>query len=280
MGFDECTDAVCSVHGRCLYAQKELSGCCTEDADCEDADPCTYPLCIGHTCTYVSVVEPCCLTDADCLESSVCMVSWCDPDSHQCQSEPLSIAGQKFMGIECCEAHADCGVGGLWEEDSDADGQPGPDNPSTMDACSGGLCVHVPTPGGCECGLGADGQQCPSDGLSCTDEICFSDCVCIVQEVVPCCVDSADCTDDNVCTLDVCENGVCVHLLGAEGCGTPLDCQQKPCKDVHCINCVCVYEPQQPIGSCCLADDDCEDCDPCTKTYCSPSGCEGYPVDC
>jgi len=88
-------------------------------------------------------------------------------------------------------------------------------------------------------------------------------------DVTVTCDKPEDCDDGNECTLDLCENSVCIHeCLEGLGCddGNPFSFPDK-----------CLFEPVKGKCFChgqleCERDKDCNDMDPCTDDWCNDNG--------
>lgn len=81
----------------------------------------------------------------------------------------------------------------------------------------------------CECDV--DGQLC-DDGDACTTPDTCSGGVCS---------GTLNCNDSQVCTVDSCEDGQCVHDTSNCGCTVAADCEDNnPCTDNNCVNAVCI----------------------------------------
>jgi len=274
----DCTVDSCQ-DGKCVHVAANTPGCCETTADCDDGDPCTEHFCLAHEC-LTNVLEGCCSEDADCNAASPCVKSWCDPIVHFCDSEAKGLEQQKAEGLECCKMHGDCGSGGIWEEDTDGDGIPGPDNAATKDYCVDGLCKHATYPGDCDCG---QGKLCQDDN-PCTSDECKGGCVCVHEPLPECCLSDSDCSDLSACTDDVCDAGnhYCKFLpkmcccLNNSGCFDDNPCTMDLCLFDFGMDC-CHHEP---IADCCLFDSECDDCDPCTADKCIVHKCMNLPGGC
>ena len=101
----------------------------------------------------------------------------------------------------------------------------------------------------------------------------------------------ADCSDGDLCTQDVCSNGVDAEGNDVAVCSNPpVECAEGVCDpaDGECVECL-ENTDCGPLQICndmmtcevveCLIDQDCDDGDPCTKDYCSNTGCF-YPPAC
>lgn len=252
----ECMVGSC-VGGKCEYEAVVGPGCCSVDEECDDDDICTGDHCIGNVCLNKALAE-CCHTNADCPPAGQCGVATCYLAGHYCVEVPKSIEGQKLEGLECCLTDEDCRAGGIWEEDGDGDGKPGPDHPGTLDYCSAGVCKHVTDPGGCEC---QDDWQC-DDGMPCSVAMCADGCACVYDNA-ECCVSNYDCMDENHSTFDSCVTwaGDCVHYAMYCSCSDDGECDDSdPCTDDLCIHDVgegacCFYTA---VDGCYVSDSDCD----------------------
>ena len=265
---NDCTADWCADH-KCMVSGEDLPGCCDEDSDCEDGFPCTDHLCVGHECvTHVN--KGCCFDDLDCVDTSPCRNIWCDPVTSYCHRETKSVEQQKTEGLECCQEDADCGPGGIWEEDNNGDGLPGPDDQNTLDYCSMGLCKHILPPVECDCG---PDQPC-SDGTPLTLDYCMEDCVCVYKPLSEWCYSDFDCDDYDYCTEDVCDLGMnlCKYYPKGACCGQDASCHD----DDNCTWDMCFAFSgcyNFPIPACCNTDEECDDCDSCTLDYCLGNQC-------
>lgn len=87
-----CTVTSCPAQGAYCVVEA-VPGCCQKLHDCDDGDPCTEESCIGHECHYVDL---CCDVDEDCDDNDdTCTVDACD--NGKCVFTPTNAAG-------CCTA--------------------------------------------------------------------------------------------------------------------------------------------------------------------------------
>lgn len=286
-----CTLDSC-LNGRCRHALDPAKPlCCTNDAQCADVNPCTVDYCsldVGgayKTCHHISPGGvQCCMNDLDCNDNVASTIDKCV--SHQCQHT---------QNPEYCTAQPP-----LFCNDND---------PCTTDACNltDKLCVHSLIPGCCR-----NNAECEDEDV-CTTDICQlavhtctsvwkawccheeTDCemfmtdmdmckmpLCVANEcrLLPsptenCCLTTADCDDANPCTTDQCNPGthLCSHSsLGKSCCLTDSDCDEDddPCTQVHCSENECVF---RNTDSCCKADFECEDGNPCSLDRCIDYQC-------
>ena len=269
---DLCTDVdPVSGVGHCANPDAGFPDCCDSHADCQDGDPCTVNACMMNECREGPKDDPLCCNpangNADCEKGDPCVHSVCLESTDQCQWTALTYQEQVDAGLACCENHPDCQDGGIWEESPQ-------DDPSTLDFCQNGQCVHVTNEGYCECD---EGEGCPypcmDDGVGCTDDSCnlaINDCE--HNPILGCCVTDDDCDDWDLCTDDTCVNEDCQHdpVPESEGCcNTHLDCEDdNPCNIDACMSGHCHYGPDPVQPNCCVTDSDCDDDNDCTTEVC------------
>ncbi|RJO64820.1 MAG: choice-of-anchor D domain-containing protein [Myxococcales bacterium] len=300
----------CDDGDPCTTGDECLSKICQgQPIDCDDDNFCTVEFClpaqgcasqpladgtpcgsggIGRLCRGGQCAEGC-LSDAECDDEVACTVDWCDPATHQCQSEVSNAYcddGRFCNGVEHCDAEQGC--------------QPGqPIQCSDGLSCTRDFCDE-PLHG---CRFAVDPAVC-DDGDRCTDDFCFaSGC-----EHEP---NTAPCDDGNACTTnDRCDQGACsgaarvcndADACTEDGCDPLSGCYARNIKaecttDNPCMKAVCLSDAgciEQPIegecedgNACTVADHcgngqcasgrarDCDDRDPCTTDTCDPvDGC-------
>lgn len=165
------------------------TGCCDDQADCDDGNPCTTDSCpgFGEACQN-EAIEGCCVTDENCDDGDPCTVNGCPMAGGICLTLPVD---------DCCHEAIDC-------DDSD---------PCTEDSCpvDGGSCDHQPL---C-CTSSADCD----DGDPCTVSTCDGG---QCMHTFTCCLSDGECNDGEYCTLDQCDDGACVHVPAQlPGCCAP-----------------------------------------------------------
>ncbi len=275
---NDCTVDSCEF-GKCWHEVAETPGCCGYHSDCVDGDPCTYDQCLDHVCHNEEVLYQCCHDDAYCGEPGPCGTPKCNLIYHTCEFEFKSIEEQKSQGLECCEKSEDCTAGGIWEEDTDGDGAPGPDDVATLDYCLDRQCIHFSLPDECDCG---PGQPCVPDADPKTLDYCLDGCACVHPPDPLFCDSPADCKQDGIAFTD--EGCVDNHCLYELNFGPHCDVLGIGCHDDDpCTVGVCsvqyssILHPMScefdQIPGCCEADDDCDDCNPCTFDHCIASMC-------
>jgi hypothetical protein len=214
---------------------------CTDDADCDDGNPCTQGICdpaVG-TCQYAArgdgtscgadglccaggCILPACGSNAPCDDGNSCTVDSCtsgDTCAAACSFTPAADGTACAGGLCCagsctppaCSTDADC-----------ADG-----DPCTIDACTnGGTCAAA-----CSATLAADGTAC-AGGLCCAGSC-----------TPPACSTDADCGDSDACTIDACQApGTCAAACAntPPACGAADSCCAPECdgtSDPDCPTC-------------------------------------------
>ena len=275
-----CQQTTCD-DGVCRYVAQPEQGCCNDTADCEDGDPCTDHFCYEQEC-LTAPATGCCGDDAECGEPDICEVAhFCDPLLHVCDVLKKDQETQKAEGLECCQGDEDCQAGGLWEEDTDADGQPGPDDPDSVDLCIEGLCVHVENPWECGCGPAVQ-DDCPPNEHLCKENICVEECVCVPDWIEGCCLLDSDCKTTNVGVTTWCQDNLCISEPKPWHCDSDWMCYDgNLCNWYTCFLGMCYKTPNPNVSDCCMTNDDCDDCDDCTVDTCGPlHTCEHVEVGC
>jgi len=126
-----CTTDTCdSGAGDCSYAP--VSGCCLQDSECDDGQACTIDTCQNNSCVNTDDAS-CCATAADCNDNDVCTFDFC----FQSLCENYAVPG-------CCKTDGECDDG----------------NECTTDNCdSSNECDNAPVPNGASCGAGGSCQN-------------------------------------------------------------------------------------------------------------------------
>ena len=269
---DVCSDGVCSGVPDCLESERcnPLSGLCSAgplcilDSDCDDGNECTADICDieAGICRFDNHDAPCddgiACTQNDRCRDGACTAGTptaqqCD-DGNDCTDDVCNpMTGCSYRpNTGPCDDGIDC---------------------TTEDLCADGLCTAgVPRAARC------------NDGNVCTDDACNPVEGCEHSNNQASCVDSIDCTindlcvdgactagaptaqrcdDGNVCTDNVC-NAVtgCLNPPNTAPCDNGVDCTVGDrCAEGQCIAGV----PQH---------DRCDDGDVCTDDLCDPEiGC-------
>jgi MYXO-CTERM domain-containing protein len=137
-----CTLDVCDPSAH-TCSHPKLSNCCNSNADCPNISPCSTMSCDvpTHSCFEVTATPGCCTSDSDCTNGTACQTGHCDTSVGACQY--TQIPG-------CCDFDAGCTLddGG----NNVVDGAP-PVVDGALVPDSGA--VHATSTGGCGCTLGA-----------------------------------------------------------------------------------------------------------------------------
>ena len=235
----ESCDVACDCAG---LAASDLA--CAGDADCgfcgDDSDACNggWACVDGHCAPFEPVV---------CEDPGGCLVGTCDAVTGACAAIPDAAAcddGEPCTSDVCVAQTGACAH-------------------SDIPGCQGDPCASIVCAGPSECAIacGDDGDPC-TGGWDCVGGSCVAtapitcdtgqDVGCLVTSCVPgsgACEqkqDHASCLDDAPCTLDACEqDGQCVHLPGAPGCGDNAPCETANTpgsSDAATTSCVCALE--------------------------------------
>ncbi len=283
-------DGDCSDGDPCTVADYCFQGQCVSGGqqDCDDKNPCTDDACEQGLCVHLANAGECsdgneCTVGdhcaeglcayaalADCNDDNVCTTDSCSPGDgclHLLNSAPCDDGDLCTTGDKC---HlGDCTPGGAFTCN---DG-----NPCTDDACDAEAgCTFTPNSDDCDDGnactvddicsagvcKGGVAVQC-NDSNPCTDDVCDLDEGCLFT------LNSAPCSDGDVCTVgDLCEGGVCVG-------GETLNCDDgSPCTDDSCnagVGCLHVVNVAP-----CDDSDACTEGDVCALGQCIP----GATVEC
>ncbi|MCK4473701.1 SipW-dependent-type signal peptide-containing protein [Candidatus Parcubacteria bacterium] len=229
---------------------------------------------------YVCVIVPECEDDEDCDDENACTLDVCDEDN-LCQNiclvdDPCDDGNDHTVNDKCTQVGEDCLCKGTLvecisnEECNDY-------NECTLDICDeNGVCQNT-----CLVGQSCDDGEHYTINDECTQV--GEDCFCEGEPVD--CIDAGDCNDNDPCTIDTCENNVCVY--------TPIVCNdQDPCTTDACVDGTCVYTPivcndGDPCttdacvgGECVYTPIVCNDGDPCTTDACVDGTCVYTPIVC
>ncbi len=131
-------------------------------------------------------------------------------------------------------------------------------------------------------GTTCEAKACSSNGACTSQDTCLQG-VCAASActyVNSCCYEDDECDDEQVCTVDSCQNGSC-NFAAIAGCCEDLDdCSDgNPCTTDQCSGYggECSWED---VPGCCLTHADCEDNDGCTQDKCSDDVCENIWICC
>jgi len=212
-----------------------IADCCSENAQCDDADACTDDVCTDGTCSNKDN-DTCCTANSDCEDNDQCTINTCLFGQCVVQDNP-----------DCCESNADCVAENACEKGS----------------CLFGECVYESVPDCCTDNAGCD------DGNVCTTDVC-TDGKCTNTAKDGCCATDKDCDDGNSCTTNSCLFGECLTQGNPNCCENNGDCNDgNACTKDSCLFQECIFVN---IDGCCSTASDCDDGDNCTMDSCSDSG--------
>ncbi len=225
---------------------------CSGPGDCDDGVDCTIDACEDGSCQHTASHAFCdngafCDGEETCDEELDCQsatppcddgVACTDDDCDEIQDSCTNTAnhancdnGDFCDGLETCDDQLGCQNGSdpCPGQFCDEIGDVCADclNPShcddlvdcTADDCQTGSCVHTPNDEFCDNDVYCDGAEfcdlvsdCQNGAEPCPGQLCIEVSMTCVD-----CVGIADCDDDNVCTLDICEAPNCVFTPRIDG---------------------------------------------------------------
>lgn len=188
--FDSIDSGINGFEGAYIDDIVITTGCCAEDIDCEDGNPCSVDKCtgFGKACSYQEK-QDCCQADSDCNDNNLCTKDSCKKEGGICLFELIP---------ECCHTDKDC-------DDK---------NECTKDICpnDGAICKHLPL---C-CLIDSD---CISLDKCLKGKCNFGKC----EFIDTCCKSDSECDDKDSCTIDICNMGDCIHKPAYKpGCCFPI----------------------------------------------------------
>lgn len=200
---------------------------CTNTADspccevvCDDDNLCTTDSCSNGTCIF---------TPSVCDGNDVCETGRCDAEDGLCKYEAIvcpdgQVCDPNTGDCVPCTTDHDCDDGNSCTDDTcDSSGECAftPNNTNSCDdadVCNG---IEVCQAGGC-----VSGTPLNCDDVDiCTENSCEPVAGCIFT---PLCLADADCSDANLCTTDLCNDGCCKNV--AIGCPNGEICVDGECK--------------------------------------------------
>ncbi|MEC8025784.1 MAG: hypothetical protein VX223_17765, partial [Myxococcota bacterium] len=256
-----CTSGDTCGNGSC--AGTLIAGCttgstgCTADSDCNDSLSCTADSCVAGTCTFqldatACLVSGICFNTGQYNPSDSCLV--CDTTASQVTWTSVSDGAQCGDGTYACSTVADC-----------------PDDVCQTSSCIDSKCNYTTSVSGTAC----------SDGNACTlNDTCDNAGACIGTSAPVCntsgtCTTTVDCNDNNACTTDLCEGGLCIFVGSSTSDG--LTCSDgDSCTDSDtCVQGVCTGTPSPACqtGGACTSDVGCDDGLSCTDDTCTGGTC-------
>jgi hypothetical protein len=247
-----CNDGKCSA---CLLG----SSCTANGAPCNEATVTACSAAGAATCTPTTKLVA---NGTSCGSNEVCYNGQCDKCTAMISCTPTDV--QCHVGqISCTTGQPLCVDKGAWAPDfttACSDGLP-----CTLgDACRAGKCVGGPenpctatdqchTTGVCNPTTGVCSNPSKANGISCNE-------------------------DDNACTSDTCQAGVC-KMGGEVSCESPAKCQTAPGSCTNKVTGQCMYPAvvcagvgcQEAVGTCSPTTGQCS----YTAGTCrEPTGCE------
>lgn len=259
-------------------------------ADCDDSIECTVDACVEddgscrHTpadalCdngSYCDGKEVCdavrgCLAGSAilCADAFECTTDRCDEDIDDCVFDPVDEScdnGDACDGEERCIVGQGCVSTGEIECDDEVD--------CTFDSCdpSTDNCVHDPIHSFCDDGSFCNGSEtCGGSGCLPGESPCGKGTFCD-EESDRCvdCLTAEHCDDQDPCTTDTCDSGVCAHAEVADCCQTADDCPAGGiCTTPRCDRNLCSEMPAED-GTTCSDDLFCNGEEVCTLGECVP----------
>jgi hypothetical protein len=207
---DVCSGGACVGSGDACPGQTcdEAANACTgclDDAECDDAHPCTTDTCVGGACQNTNNTAPC-DDGLFCTANDLCVDGVCVGSGDACPDQLCDEASN--LCVDCLTA-VEC-------DDS---------NPCTTDACAAGVCQNDNNTASCDDGLfcTADdicaGGACVGSGETCPGQTCNE-----ANDTCVSCVIGTDCDDSNPCTTDACISGTCHNDNNTAVCDDGLFC--------------------------------------------------------
>jgi hypothetical protein len=257
---DPCTIDLCD---------QDAGECTAIPKTCDDGDECTSDGCVEQTGVCLNVPVECddqnpitidgcnklsgCTHALACSDNDVCSIPWYDPDTGECNSEPVVCPddGNACTTSSCNIFTGMCDAVAV----SCDDGMEG-----TLDYCNPDEgCEHVPM---CD-----DNSNCvisfidPVTGLCSWKPMCDDNDACTIgycdEATGGCTFEVVDCGDSNFCTMDICD--------AIDGCQNPTIVDGAQCSVDPNYECV--------DGQCfCISD--------CTDKACGDDGCGGSCGEC
>ena len=259
---DLCAEVNCSTNaclvqeckkGECITLHT-IPGCCNNNTECDDENPCTTDYCGTDNLCHSFVPDGFCSENWDCTNDNevcddcicinLCANVSCDTDPCLVQQCNLGQCVTLQDIPNCCHNDSECNDG----------------NACTEDLCLSNTCRHYkPGPGLC------------SRDSDCTfNQICNDSCIC--ENTLPgSCYSHEDCDDGSACTIDFCQGNVCTYTPVVGCCLNDSMCHtNNPCVIPTCLTLygTCIFN---------YRDDD-EDGIPCNVDCNDTDNTVGYPM--
>jgi hypothetical protein len=242
-----------------------------------------------------------CTNDAGCNDNNPCTDDSCDLAAGTCVSAAVpdgEVPGIDDLADDC--VNPTCADGVRVDEPDDAE-VPDDSNECTADSCAGGDAINTPEPAGTPCSAGACNAMGQCAGCNAPEDCGGQDTFCSQRTCINeiCGVDNQPAgtplpAGDQIvgdCILRICDAAGGETLTG-DGSDTPVP-DGNPCTDELCINDMPVYDPDPPgtncgggnvcddVGNCvdCVDDGDCSAPETCGGGG-TPNECGCTPLDC
>ncbi len=203
----DCTDDSCDeATGECVYANNTAA--CDDGDACTDGDACADGACAG------TAIDNCCETDADCTGTEICNAdSQCEPENNEMAGENADVPFSELEVGETVSITAPDPTAGTRQPPADCTCTWSADGAGTFDPNPGCTTDYTPALDDTVISVTVD---CSDIGF---DPVDFSQDVAVAEPPPVACTAAtvaADCLEGTLCTVDTCENDVCVY--------TPVDC--------------------------------------------------------
>lgn len=296
---NKCTDKFCDPTGGCYFVNKTVSsycndgikctndicvpsiGCQSIQKDCKDDDVCTQDFCDESTgeCKNIMNYE-CVCSRKTCPFLNNCTQNICDNTDGVCKPVSINCNDNNFCTDDSCNNATGC----VYSPHDCSDG-----SLCTFDQCDSkaGVCVNptivcddgdICTDNNCIASTGCVYPPKPKsycdDGLPCTNDTCVSPSIGCINTPITC-------NDNNICTIDKCNNGTNANSYTCSNqiVGSCL-CESKICPNI--ASCI-VNQCNNDNGECETSPKKCDDGNICTVDSCNNStisGCVYTPKNC
>lgn len=269
-----CTVDSCVLNGAC--SNVKILGCvvgeCASNEECKDSNPCTTDYCTIDGCKYDNNTATCSDNNA-CTTNDMC-------------SGGLCVGGKAMLcddnnpcTVDTCHPAKGCGYELLTDGQACDDSNTGTVN----DKCTGGVCKGAIKPGcvdtQCDDSNACTIDKCNAAGTGCLNIPDLDGVTCYPTSAThvwkcqagvcksyekPMCSTHAECSDSNICTLDLCEAGKCKSYPD----------NGKACSD----NNECTAGDTCMSNACKGVEVSCNDNNPCTTDYCLSGACKHVTI--
>ena len=209
----------CTFQDICTYDQLNQESCVGSPVVTDDQNPCTDDTCVDGTVLHPPIDGTPCEASGPCPGPGLCVDGACEvaeacpcQEDADCDPAPGGCVGTSF-----------CDTSGISPVCAIAPDSAVPCESPPVGACFVLQCDQAT--GGCVEHALPDGNTC-DDGDPCTvPDICVTS-ACQAGG-------SVDCSDENPCTADTCDQGGCFHTSLEDGaiCGAGKTCQDGACTD-------------------------------------------------